>query len=451
MGGSIASDISRRADDLRAHGVEILCGVIADSGGVIRAKAVPAKRIEQFATAGMGASLTWPVFCVDSWVAMTPEIGVVGDLRLVTDLQAAVVLAGGLGWAPADVYDQEGNRSDLCWRGAAARQTSRLASHGVQTRTGFELEFTLFDEDGTRLGDATGWTAYGLEGLSTQSEFAADVAERLDRAGVPAEQIHAEYGTGQFEVSLPPTTPVAAADAAVLARAIICRAARDKHLRASFSPMPIPGGSGNGAHVHLSFATDEGPVLSGGDGPAGLTGLGHRMVGGVVDGLPDSIAVLAGSVVSGDRLKPDHWAGAFSCWGVENREAAVRFIVDNRGNPGGANMEVKCVDAAANPYLTVGILLGLAANGLEDTSAGPEPVQTNPAGLSAEDARRTRTKPLPDSPESALKAFETSETIRAILGASLHAAVTAVRRHEISALAQADVDWHALTRFSWSA
>ena len=46
-----------------------------------------------------------------------------------------------------------------------------------------------------------------------------------------------------------------------------------------------------------------------------------------MDGLPEGIAVLAGSVVSADRLIPDHWSGPFSCWGVENREAAVRLVV----------------------------------------------------------------------------------------------------------------------------
>ena len=37
--------------------------------------------------------------------------------------------------------------------------------------------------------------------------------------------------------------------------------------------------------------------------------------------------VLSGSILSGLRMQPGHWAGAYACWGAENREAAVRFLV----------------------------------------------------------------------------------------------------------------------------
>src|SRR3712207_8310712 len=88
-------DIEVHAERLREAGLRTLTGVVSDSGGVIRAKTVPARRIESFARSGMGASLTWPVFCVDNGIAMTPEVGVVGDLRLTADLERAVVLDSG--------------------------------------------------------------------------------------------------------------------------------------------------------------------------------------------------------------------------------------------------------------------------------------------------------------------------------------------------------------------
>src|SRR5688500_10181899 len=71
--------VELHAERLRQAGARTLTGVVSDTGGVIRAKTVPARRIESFARSGMGASLTWPVFCVDNGIAMTPELGVVGD------------------------------------------------------------------------------------------------------------------------------------------------------------------------------------------------------------------------------------------------------------------------------------------------------------------------------------------------------------------------------------
>ncbi|MFT3873896.1 MAG: hypothetical protein QM714_14840 [Nocardioides sp.] len=150
-----------RADTLRQAGLRTLTGVISDTGGVLRSKTVPSARIESFARSGMGASLTWPVFCVDNAVAMTPTLGVVGDLRLAVDLDTAVVLPGGFGWAVADVLDQDGDRSPYCWRDVVRRQVTGLAELGIEAMVGHEMEFTLTDTAGHLLGTEHGWTCYG--------------------------------------------------------------------------------------------------------------------------------------------------------------------------------------------------------------------------------------------------------------------------------------------------
>ncbi|MFD2093361.1 glutamine synthetase [Blastococcus deserti] len=421
---------------------------MSDSGGVIRAKTVPARRIESFARSGMGASLTWPVFCVDNGIAMTPELGVVGDLRLTADLERAVVLDHGFGWAPADVRDQDGQLSPYCWRSVARRQVDRLASLGIEARVGNELEFVLLDDAGRPLGARDGWPCYGAGVYSELSEFAADLCERLDAAGVPVEQIHAEYGLGQFEISLPPRAPVTAADDVLLARAVIGRTCRDHGLRVSFSPVPFPGGSGNGAHMHVSLTRDGVPLLAGGPLAEDLTHDGASAIAGIVRHLPGAIAVLAGTVVSGDRLQPGHWSGAFACWGVENREAAVRLLLANNGNPHGANVEVKCVDAGANTYLATGLVLGFAARGIEGRLDLPDAVTVDPAELSPEQARAADAVPLPHDAAGRIELFEKSDAVRDVLGPELHAAVAAVRRYESSLYAGEDA--HALTRFAWS-
>lgn len=439
----------RTAEQLRDAGARLLIGAISDSSGVLRCKAVPAARIEAFARSGMGASLTWPVFCVDNQIAFTPDIGVTGDLRLTVDLDAVVVLDDGVAWAPADVRDQHGKRSALCWRGVASDQEARLRSLGISALIGHEMEFFLTDLDGNQLGADRGWPCYGLGAFSELSGFAAELCERLSAAGIDVEQIHAEYGVGQFEISLPPTPPVQAADNVLLARTIIGRVAREHGMRTSFSPMPFEGGSGNGAHLHISLQRDGDPLLSGGDGPCGLTGDGQHAIAGIIDELPASIAVLAGTPVSGDRLHPGHWSGASACWGPENREAAIRLIEANNGNPHGANIEVKCVDGGANPYLATGLLLGLAARGIENRAAPYEPVVPDPASLTERELKRLRVKPLPHTASDRNAAFAASTALRDVLGAELHAAILAVR--ELEATSFDGKDAYALTRFAWSA
>jgi glutamine synthetase len=313
------------------------------------------------------------------------------------------------------------------------------------------MEFVLLDADGRRLGDQHGWPAYGLGPMSAHSGFILATLARMAEAGIAVDQVHAEYGVGQVELSLPPVGAVEAADAVVLARTIIGRTAREHGLLVSFSPMPFPAGAGNGAHLHVSFARDDRPLLSGGDQPGALTRDGSHLVAGIVAGLSESIAVLAGSVVSADRLLPDHWSGPFTCWGVENREAAVRLVQATPGSPHGASAEVKCIDGAANPYLAAGLVLGLAAHGLEDARPLSAPVEANPAQLDEDAAKAAGVTRLPASLEESLESFERSAATRTILGPDLHGAVVAVRSHELEAFRDRTIDRHAVTRFAWSA
>jgi hypothetical protein len=47
-------------------------------------------------------------------------------------------------------------------------------------------------------------------------------------------------------------------------------------------------------------------------------------------------------------------AGIYQVWAKDNREAAMRFTEASPSDPGTANVELKCFDSSANPYLVVG-------------------------------------------------------------------------------------------------
>ena len=96
-------------------------------------------------------------------------------------------------------------------------------------------------------------------------------------------------------------------------------------LAASFAPAVVAGAVGNGQHLHLSLRRNGGNLLAGGDGPYGMTEEGESFLAGVLEALPALAAVGAPSVASHLRLVPSHWAGAFRCWGRENRETALRI------------------------------------------------------------------------------------------------------------------------------
>ncbi|KQY04111.1 glutamine synthetase [Mycobacterium sp. Root135] len=414
-----------RIADLRAKGVELVAGSVTDPAGVTRAKYVPLRRLGDFQRSGMGVSPSWSVFCVDSGIAFTPTIGVAGDLRIRIDPTTARVVDDGIAWAPGNLTDQAGDAAPLCVRSLLARTERAAADRGLTALVGAELECTMIAPDGGPASTGP-WSPYGIRTSLEHSAFLVDLATTADRAGLSIEQIHTEYGHDQLEVSLAPTTPVAAADAVILTRIVLGRAAARHGLRISFAPVPFEGAAGNGAHLHLSLADTDGPLFSGGDGPYGIRPAGGAAIAGVVAALPDLIGVYAGSALSALRLKPGNWAGAVACWGLENREAAVRFIAATPGNPHGANAELKLVDPSANPYLAAAAFLGSALRGVDLGLDLPAEVPENPAESA------TAPAPLATDQLSAIDALERSEVAAELLTPEMVEAVVAVRRHELA-------------------
>jgi glutamine synthetase len=444
------ADATARVTALREAGARVLRGTFVDSAGVLRAKQVSIERATVFHAPGLGASPVWVIFCADDAIAFTPSFGVVGDMRLRIDLDAAVALADGSAWAPTELFDQDGQPLAFCPRGVLRRQQAAAEADGLEILTATEIEFVVFDAVGKDTA-GRGGPAYGLAPLLEQSAFIDDVHRDFDRAGVSIEQLHAEYGAGQIELSVAPAAPLQAADANILARILLCQAGRRHGLRLSFSPRPLTAGVGNGAHVHLSFVSAGAPLLAGGAGPYGLRDAGAAIVGGFVRWLPDVIGVLAPSLLSGLRLQPGHWSGAFACWGLENREAAVRLCAGTAGNPRGANVEVKCIDPSANPYVVNAMLVGLARRALKERVTLPPEITRNPGTMSDDALAQAGVVRLESRQSSMLDLLERSRLAGEILGGALIEALVAVRRHEVEVAHGVSIEELVERfRFAWS-
>jgi glutamine synthetase len=415
---------------LQAEGVDTVIGSTVNPAGLTQAKTVPVRQTSAFANPGLGASPSWHAFAINqTGIAFTERAGVVGDQRVRIDLSALRIIDDGLAWAPAAFFEQDGTRVALCSRGTLSRVEAALAEAGIEAMIGHELEFVLVDPAGGRL-PSTMWAQYGLAGVLEHEEFLRRVLRAAALSGVGIEQLHPEYAVNQFEISLSPLPPVAAADQLVLARIIVGRAARRHGLRVSFSPMPFADSVGSGAHQHFSLTTSERPLFSEGTGAAGMTAAGERAVAGVIRGLPEAQGVLCGSILSGLRMQPGNWAGAYACWGTENREAAVRFIKSGPGTPHGGNVEVKVVDPSANPYFASATILGLALDGIRREAPLPAETTTDPAQLSDTERKRADILRLPDTQPEVIAALDNSELVRDILGDAAVDMVVAVRRHE---------------------
>ncbi|MER5970599.1 glutamine synthetase family protein [Streptomyces sp. NPDC002055] len=423
----------QEAAHLTAQGVRAVALTWVDNAGIIRVKVVPTARLAAAARRGIGMSPVFDVYLVDDSSTTSTHIGGPdGDLRLFPDLDRLTPLAAqpGLAWAPVDRYEQGGAPYPACQRQFARRMAERAAAHGLRLRMGFETEWTVARADGADLRYPTEGPAYGMTRVVDLSDYLVEVCDALAAQQLEVLQIHPEYSPGQFEVSVAADDPVGAADTAVLVRETV-RAVSVRHgMTAYFAPVIEAGSVGNGAHLHLSLWEGERNLCRGGDGPYGMTKLCESFLAGVLEELPALLALGAPSVASYLRLAPSRWAGAFQCWGPENREAALRFIPGAPDDPEGANAEVKCFDPAANPYLVVGAVTAAGLAGIDAGLSLPAPVSGDPALVGGADR-------LPDSLTGALEHFERSALLREALGDPLFDAVAAVRRAEAELFAGA--------------
>lgn len=417
-------------EELTAAGIAGVTIAWIDNNGIPRSRTVPAARLADVAERGVGITSLFAVFDSHDAITFAHEglSNASGDIRLIPVLSQLTRLAGqpAFAWAPGRQVAADGSPWPYDQRTVLERQVARAAGAGVELRCGYELEFFV-GEDADELRPAHRGPAYSPHALSEIDAFAASLLRDLDANGLRIGQLHAEYGLAQVELSLDAVDPVQAADDQLLARQTVRAAAAAHGLRVSFAPLVTAEGVGNGAHVHVS-AWRDGRNLLAGERPSGE---GAAFVGGMLRDLPAIIAITAPSVPSLARLRPGYFASAYAFWGVENREAALRYVPSSSLlGEGHANLELKPSDASSNPYLALAVLIASGLSGIEDGALLPEPIAEDPGSWSQEQRAAEGVVRLPSDPAEAETALIGNARVREVLGEPLVGAFLAVRRSD---------------------
>jgi len=422
------------AKDLSAVGVAGVVIAWADNNGVPRARVVPMAALPDAAERGVGVTSLFAVFDTHDAITFahsglsTPS----GDVRLIPVLDRLIALSGqpALAWVPGRQVTADGSPWPYDQRGVLEAQVQRAAEVGLDVRAGYEMEFVVSRADGgEELAPAHPGPAYSPHALLVIDEFVGTLLRDLAANGVPLGQLHAEYGQAQVEISLGAADPVTAADRQLLARQTVHAAARAHGLRTSFAPLVTATGVGNGWHLHTSVWRDGVNLLAGDQRGPGAGGTGY--LAGLLRDLPALAAVTAPSVPSLARLRPGYFAGAYQFWGVENREAPLRYVPgSDLLGVGHANVELKVCDASANPYLALAVVIAAGVAGLQDGAELPPSVLSDPGTWSEQERTERGLALLPTTPQEQESALLASERIRGVLGDDLLGAFLAVRRSD---------------------
>src|SRR5260370_164643 len=218
----------------------------------------------------------------------------------------------------------------------------------------------------------------------------------------------------------------------------LCYSATGTHLHASLTDL-LPDGAPGGHNVFADPADRN-----------GLSQVGYHFIGGLLAHLPALVALSCASVNSYRRLAPQMWSSAYTCYGVDNREAAIRICSPLRGDPGSSvNLELKPSDSSANPYLALGAFIYARLDGIRGKLDPGEAVNVDPATLSDAARASSGIHRLPAPLAACLEALIADELLMDLLGPLRSMAYLAVKRSEAAHFAHStDPDYECSQHFT---
>jgi glutamine synthetase len=148
------------------------------------------------------------------------------------------------------------------------------------------------------------------------------------------------------------------------------------------------------------------------------------------------------------RLAPNMWSSAYTAWGPDNREAAVRVASPFKGRvEATTNIEIKGVDGSANPYLALGAILAAGLDGVRRELDPGEPVSVNPHDLDEAERQARGIRPYPSSLAEAVDALQNDKMLVDALGTARAHEFMAVRRSEWDDLGSGPVEREIAAHF----
>ena len=421
-------------------GVKFVRVLWCDNANIIRGKAVHVGMLAHYFEHGVGISVGQQGIPV-MYDAVVPEtdLGPVGEIRLVPDWSSLKPLPYALGHARVmGNMVLDGSAWALCPRNFLRRMIAVAESNGCQVRAAFENEFYLLRQTPEGIIPADSTVFASTQAMDLNREVIDAIADALIAQDIPVEQYYPESGPGQQEISMRYTDALLAADWQIAFRETVRAIAYNHNLIASFLPKIFPDAAGSGCHIHLSLWDGEKNLLPDPQGICGLSEVGLQFIGGILHHLPAMMALTTPSTNSYRRILPHSWSGAFRCWGLDNREAAVRVPSDpGLGCP--SHLELKTVDASANPYLALGAVIAAGLDGVQRRLTPGNPVNQDPGYLSIEERNTNQIDRLPDNLGQAIAHLQQDDILLTALNPQLAKAFLAVRQAEWLAMKDWDL------------
>ena len=431
--------VLQRAQD--AH-VRLVRFFYCDNGGIIRGKATHIHSLAQRMVEGIGQTLAMQAFAAVDALASVEGMGPVGEFRLVPDPNSFVILpyTPNSGMMLCDMLSQQDRQPwAACPRSFLKRVLASAAEMGISVQATVEHEFYLARETPGGYEPFDRSLCYSSIGFDASAQIIDDIIAALEFQGIQVEQFMPELGPGQQEISIQHAEALHAADNVIKVRETVRAVARHHGVFASFAAKPFLDQAGSGAHIHFSLWGLPGTHREGHNllydpsASAGISQLGFHFIGGVMAHLPGLLALTCASPNSYRRLLPHFWSSAYTAYGFDNREGAIRIPSQFWGREAAStNFELKPADHSGNPYLALGGLIAAGLDGIRHSLNPGEPVEVDPGNFSDEERAERGIKRLPETLDAAVDALQADAVLTEALGPLLATSYIAVKRLESS-------------------
>ncbi|TCS40662.1 glutamine synthetase family protein [Reinekea marinisedimentorum] len=389
--------------------------ILFDTNGKERGKRIPVSLLPKVVE--QGVCLPASVFALDIQGETIEETGLGFDqgdsdrqCRLVPNTLSVIPWKPGVAQAMLTMLCAErevGFFADA--RQVLRRQLLAMKARGYQPCVAVEYEFYLQDLEPDEQGmpqppimplskkRMSETQVYSLDELDEFKDFIDEVIAVCEAQNIPAANITAEYAPGQFEVNLKHSTDVLlACDQSLLMKRAIRAVAKQHGFTANFMAKPYSEYAGSGCHIHISLLDEEGDNLF-----IKKPEILHHSVAGVLETMPQSMAVLAPNANSYRRFQPNKFVALWPNWGWDNRTVALRIPSDSEEN---RRLEHRLAGADCNPYLVVAVILASMQEGMDKQLNPPEPITGNAYEMAGENH-------FPLSWPEALEAFRSCEVL----------------------------------------
>lgn len=407
-------EILKQADEFNVHYVRLM---FTDINGMLKNVEIPRSGLE----AALDGEVMFDGSSIQGFVRIQEA-----DMYLQPDLSTWLLLTyedtsyGTVARLICDVYTMDRKPFAEDPRYILKKTLAKMEKMGFSSfNIGVEPEFFLFKTEGDSIllepSDDGGY--FDLAPVDQAEDCRRDIVLELERLGFMVEAAHHEVAEGQNEINFRFANALAAADNLQQFKLVVKNVARRHGLHATFMAKPVYGINGSGMHTNCSLTDANGVnAFYHETDPMKLSKVCRQFIAGILEQAIGFTAICNPTVNSYKRLVPGYEAPVYISWSDANRSALIR-IPAKRGSA--TRVELRSVDATANPYLAFTAILASGLYGIENALVPVEPTYANLYAMSKEEREANGIETLPENLKEALYALKKNKLMNEVIGKPL--------------------------------